>query len=229
MAIVLPAPSSSLVDDLYDLVRCYGRAVPEGPHLFVTAIHPKPVLVAVSALLNVKAMDVSGSHEGVLDTEAARGESDSGVRVRWDARLRVEDVATCIAGIDDILRTFDGTDRKGRRMRVPFGLSEKLFRRSVMATFVDRSVLIPVGRASALETIRRQFDHPELLTPFQDRFGDWYLCLAAEDEVRWRDLAMLRAQERMGVTNIRGFASFGKREWEKLNAFFKEEFVKKPN
>lgn len=231
MAIVLPAPSSALIDDVYDMVRCYGRAVPQGPYLFVTAVHPKPMLVAVSAVLGVKAMEVSAGHEGVLfDTEAVKGESDTGVRVRWDVRLGVEDVAAFVSGIDAILRTFDGFDRHGRRRRVPFELSEKLFRRSVRATFTERTIIVPVGRMSALETIRKLFDHPELLAPFQDHFGDWYLCLnAGIDEVRWQDLVMRRTCERFGVKRPRDFAGLTPKQHMEFQKVFQEMLSKKPN
>jgi hypothetical protein len=231
MTDILPMPSSELIDDLFNLVRRFGRTVPEGPYLFVAATWPRPVFVMASAVLNAQKMQVLGNHEGIaLDDELIFASSKQGVHVRWNIDLSIEDVATFIENVDAKLRSFDGFDSSGRRRRVPYELSERLFHRSVMATFVERTMLVPIGSESAVEVVRRQFDYPELLVPFQNHFDQWHLCLKASlDENLRRDVAKRRACERLGVHSLLAFANLTPRQWQSFADAFTEELAKKPN
>ncbi len=224
-------PASELIDDLYDLVRNFGRPVPEGLYLFVTAARPKPIFVAVSARIDALQMQALANHENAdFDEEMVFVISKNGIMLRWNTALTVDDIAGFIGNVDTMMRSLDGFDKKGRRHRVPYALSKRIFHRSVMATFTERTMLMSVGTERAATAHLRQFDHPELLEPIQDHFGNWHLGLrVANEENLRRMVAKRRACERLGLMNVHDIAALDENGWRRFHVSFEEELQRKPN
>lgn len=231
MPSVRSLPSSELIDDLYDLVRNFGRPVPEGMYLFVTAKRPKPIFIAVSARIDALQMQAMANHENAtLDEEMVFVASKSGIMLRWDTALTVDEIADFIKNVDAMMRSLDGFDRRGCRHRVPYELSKRIFRRSVLATFTERTMLMSVGTERVAKVQHAQFDYPELLEPLQDHFGNWHLGLrAASEENARRMVAKRRACERLGLMTVHEIAALDEDGWLQFHTLFEEELQKKPN
>jgi hypothetical protein len=221
----LPGLTIDLIDDLFDLLRCFGRAVKEGPHLFVAVTRPKSMLVRISAVLGDKRMYITSRHD-----ESPEGIpcliqlGDPKKFVAWDTALSIEDAHMFISAVDQSLREFPGSFcTKGSRQRVAAELSERLFFRSVESTFVTAEDMMRVVQPSRLAVIREQFDKPDELVPFVDHFDRTFLCrLAHLDEIKRRDAAKMRVSMRRGISNADQLLSLPP---EELESFF-QEFVR---
>lgn len=222
----------ALIDDLFDLVRRFGRVVPEGPHLFIAVIDPVPMYSVVSAIFGARQMWVMARHDEVVSTAPYVIPLDGdGNGVVWDAELSAENARACIAAVDKRLRAYKGAFLSdGRRERVPYDLSDRLFQRSVDATFTSPNVMMPIRNPALLMVYRSQFDRPEELVPFTDGFNHLYLCRAAHlDEVTHRQAALARVCARWGITRRQQLGELSPEDTVRFSTEFDKELARRPN
>ncbi len=222
----------ALIDDLFDLVRRFGRVVPEGPHLFIAVTDPVPMYVVVSAIFGTRQMWVMARHDEVVQATPYVIPLDrEGDVVIWDSDMSAENARACIAAIDKRLRAYKGAFlSNGSRERVPYDLSERLFQRSVDATFTSPNVMMPIRNPALLMVYRSQFDRPEELAPFVDGFNHLYLCRATHlDEVAHRQAALTRVCGRWGITKRQQLGELSPEDVTRFSVEFDKELTRRPN
>lgn len=228
----LPGLAVGLIDDLFDLVRRFGRAVQEGPYLFIAVTRPTTMLVRISAIFGDKQMYVLSRHDEAPAGVPCLIELGAPEKfVAWDCAVSVEDARAFIAAVDGTLRQHAGAfNSDGVRMRVDYDLSKRLFARSVDATFATAEDLMSVPRSVSLTGIRAQFDRPEKLVPFVDHFMCTHLCrLTHLDEIKRRDAAKMRVCMRWGIREREALKALPPDDLERLYKEFLHELERRPN
>ncbi len=227
----LPDLTDALIDDLFDLTRCFGRTVPEGPILFIAATEPKTMFVCVSAIFGARQMHVMARHDEVVHADPYLIPLGRNGSLLWDAQVSVEDAKAFIAATDARVRAADPQAFVGgERDRIDYELSEKLFTRSVEATFPSPDALMPIRQPAMLLVIRAQFDHPAKLVPFVDGFGYTYLCrLAHLEEVKRRHAAMMRVCTRWKIIDRQQLATLSPEDIKRFRQDFEQELERRPN
>ena len=149
--------------------------------------------------------------------------------VYWDEEVTVGQIRTLIVCIEAKVKLLcpAGFDPSGRRERIPPGVSEQLFKRSVAETFTSAQMAMPIQIPRLLPYIRAQFDRPEALTSFVDSFKQTYLChvdhLAV---VKSRYEAMRLVCERRGIASREALLALSPDALKNLREEFDVEFAK---
>ncbi len=224
-----------LFEALFDQARCFGILARELGVLFLAVTVPSEILIVISAEVMARKMLVCANHIGHKPGETLTIDlnRDGSEFVLLDARLATEDLAGAVEEIDRIMAARDGIDpRTSERLRVPYELSESLFRRSVRAVFPERYSRMPIPKADPrlAELLRLQFDRPGDLAIFTNCFGEVDLCLRGTlDEFERRNAVMAKLAGKYGASCEDDFEKMDPAKKARYDQEFAREFARKPD